>query len=169
MAILPQWQWLGWPSFVFRCCCMQYVLKTGFSIYLMPGIIILLLAVVYTGGASPRRADAGLGSAHAAITEDVGKSRPQMRHKRYWQGVHQKQIALWVKRKKTLGSDSMNQQQIWPSGTQWRTAAGGSGTDAAATTASSIRSNTQSSSSSSSSGSNTLYALGLGPFCWHCL
>ena len=55
-----------------------------------------------------------------------------------------------MKRRKTLGSDSMNQQQLWPSGTRSRAAA----------TISSCCSNNSSiaTQSSSSSGSNTMYA-----------
>ena len=48
-----------------------------------------------------------------------------------------------MKRKKTLGSDSINQQQIWPSGTRWRTPAARSSSIA---------------THSSSSSSSTLYA-----------
>ena len=43
--------------------------------------------------------------------------------RQYCQGVHLKNIRVWIKRKKTLESDSVHQQQILPSDTRWRTAA----------------------------------------------
>ena len=50
----------------------------------------------YTRGASPRRADARLGSAHARNYRGVGKLRPSTRrtHSMYCQGVHYLKIAF---------------------------------------------------------------------------
>ena len=77
--------------------------------------------------ASPRRADARLGSAHARnfrgwMIRSIGKSRLQMRQ--YCRGVRAlKANVVWMKRKKALERRNEPQQQSLSSGTRRRTAA----------------------------------------------
>ena len=53
-------------------------------------------------------------------------------------GTYKKKNAFeWTERK--MGSDSLNQQQIWPSGTRWRTAATTSSTAAATSSIAALR------------------------------
>ena len=102
---------------------------------------------IYTDGASPGRVDAHLGSTHARNYREICGQIETVNTTVLPRGTW-KINRVQMKRNQTLGSDSMDQQHILPSGTRWRTAAGRSSISTAAVETRTVA--TQSSSNISS-------------------
>ena len=90
-----------------------------------------IISFVYTRGASPRRVDVRLGSAHVRNWRRCTKANRDHKCDTVVLRSTSRLSRVWIKTNKTLGSVSTNQNQIWPSGTRWRTVAGSSSSVAA--------------------------------------